>query len=663
VAIVEKTIGSHSSRDYSSIALWIADLDDNNIYNSGDSAHGICYDDAPFHENSLYFDVDEIGSDLSEIKLTVADGNRHNGIIDNGVTIYPSDTLGAALINIIGMSTPVTLEWLCINGIYQDVGGIYSLNSNVNIRNCIIHDFYKLDNQVIYGIYCYASQERTINVLNNVVYNIYNRGSNNAIGIYIGGISSTTINVINNTVINIVAISDDYSLVSAYCYYFDTVGTSDAVFKNLIGMNASANPGSSYDFSPAISYSADVDYNMSSDATASGSHSLTSKSAEDQFVSVSPYIQDLRLKYDSDAINAGTNIGSSPTNVNIDISGRDRVAEADIWDIGAYEFTNSEYLTLFIHGHDTISNNLSLFIYGLKTNSIYLFIEGHGVVSKSPDLYISGYQSINNSVDFYIGSLINYDENLFLYTYGDACAYNSYINLFTYGVSDVGRQSIDGSIPLVVYDSQIATKSIILFIKNTHDSVIFNENLNLFISGENATCASAIPLYVCQEGIYVSVNLYVRGDGTFDGASVDSESLSLFIYRPNISDVIPLVIYNNNVQANNYTTLYIDGIYGSVNNSVNLSMPNVNIDLNSYVTLTLTGIVDSASNVDMSIPNVYANVNDNIPLFICHNGNLSNSYITSYIFGAYLDNNSVDLTIPNVIANINEETMLYIHGY
>ena len=48
--------------------------------------------------------------------------------------------------------------------------------------------------------------------------------------------------------------------------------------------------------------------------------------------------EDLHLKAGADAIDAGTDLGTTPTGVNYDIDGRDRDAEGDVWDIGADEY-------------------------------------------------------------------------------------------------------------------------------------------------------------------------------------------------------------------------------------------------------------------------------------------------------------------------------------
>ena len=67
MATVTKSIGT-SSRDYSTIAAWEADLDSSSIYSSGDDAVGELYNDSVFVED---IDVDGGGSiGLDSITLT-----------------------------------------------------------------------------------------------------------------------------------------------------------------------------------------------------------------------------------------------------------------------------------------------------------------------------------------------------------------------------------------------------------------------------------------------------------------------------------------------------------------------------------------------------------------------------------------------------------------
>jgi len=82
---------------------------------------------------------------------------------------------------------------------------------------------------------------------------------------------------------------------------------------------------------------ATIDHNLASDTTASGTGSLDSKTAANQFVSTTGGSEDLHLKSGADAIDAGTDLGTTPSGVEIDIDGRDRDAEGDTWDMGAHE--------------------------------------------------------------------------------------------------------------------------------------------------------------------------------------------------------------------------------------------------------------------------------------------------------------------------------------
>ena len=82
MATVTKTIGA-TGRDYSTIVLWEADLDDADDYNADDDAVGECYDDADFDMNGDFTldggDLDDGSGDLATVRLTVAEGHRHDG--------------------------------------------------------------------------------------------------------------------------------------------------------------------------------------------------------------------------------------------------------------------------------------------------------------------------------------------------------------------------------------------------------------------------------------------------------------------------------------------------------------------------------------------------------------------------------------------------------
>ncbi|KPJ58221.1 MAG: hypothetical protein AMJ46_14500, partial [Latescibacteria bacterium DG_63] len=134
--------------------------------------------------------------------------------------------------------------------------------------------------------------------------------------------------------------------VTAYCYNCTAYNNADygfhrdnasvggtVILKNCISMGHTSN-----DY--AGTFDASSDYNMSSDASAPGDHSLTlhNKSASDNFVSISAGSEDLHLKYGADAIGKGINLSSSFTT---DIDGQVR---SNPWDIGADEYFEDTFV-------------------------------------------------------------------------------------------------------------------------------------------------------------------------------------------------------------------------------------------------------------------------------------------------------------------------------
>ena len=150
MATVTKTIGT-SSRDYSTIAAWEADLSDGSIYSNGDDAVGEMYADSTFTGAQTTIDGGSsiggsAGQNLNSVKLTVAAGNRHDGTAESGALLKPTSaaTHNVGIIKI--ARDDFTIEWLDISldsldstttnkGISIDSG-----SGNCTIRNMLIHD-------------------------------------------------------------------------------------------------------------------------------------------------------------------------------------------------------------------------------------------------------------------------------------------------------------------------------------------------------------------------------------------------------------------------------------------------------------------------------------------------------------------------------------------
>ena len=95
MATITKSIGT-SSRDYSTITAWEADLDNTGIYTSGDDAVGECYNDTAFDEDATINGGNTVG--LNSVTLTVADGERHDGTEGTGARlVYSGSSTGNIL--------------------------------------------------------------------------------------------------------------------------------------------------------------------------------------------------------------------------------------------------------------------------------------------------------------------------------------------------------------------------------------------------------------------------------------------------------------------------------------------------------------------------------------------------------------------------------------
>ena len=116
MATVTKSIGT-SSRDYSTIAAWEADLDSSSIYSSGDDAVGELYNDSVFVED---IDVDgggSIGLDSITLTSSSAEGNRHNGNKGTGATVR-RNSASRHLVQFDGNATvdTMTFSWIEFDG-------------------------------------------------------------------------------------------------------------------------------------------------------------------------------------------------------------------------------------------------------------------------------------------------------------------------------------------------------------------------------------------------------------------------------------------------------------------------------------------------------------------------------------------------------------------
>ena len=339
---ITKTIGT-SSRDYSTIAAWEADLSDASIYSHEDDAVGVCYNDSAFDEAVTINGGNSIGSssgqDLTSRKLTVHADSKHDGTAGSGArNVYTGSTnpvLSIAINN-------TTVEWLE----YDCSGAGAASRQLVQVATDVITGIY-INNMIIHGVGNTTANTMGIAVsnggnasntrylANNIIYDISDASTNN-FGLFCTNGSGKS-EVYNNTIHGTGTNTGDFGLY---------ILNGNVIFKNNISMGSGGKDIEE-------SGSPTEEYNMTSDATASGTGKQASKTTADQFVSVTGGSEDLHIKSGSDAIDNGVDLGTTG-NSNIDINGRDRDAQGDTWDIGAHEFvaesTTGAAFLIFVDG-------------------------------------------------------------------------------------------------------------------------------------------------------------------------------------------------------------------------------------------------------------------------------------------------------------------------
>lgn len=358
MATVTKTIGT-SSRDYSTISAWEADLSDASIYSNGDDAVGEMYADSTFTGNTVTIDGGtsiggSSGQDLNSVKLTVATASRHDGTAESGALLKPTSGSGHSVGIIKIARDDFTIEWLDIsldslNSTNTNYGIRNNVGDNIIIRNCLLHD--KYGNPGSTGpraIYCdRMSSGATFTVQNNIIYRWHETSNDTAVAVMTHNAnpgSEGGAKIYNNTIYFVDSAGSSKHAVGIYF----AGGTADAVKNNIVaGLYASGDSDHERAYQAAYYDLADVSNNLSDTTTHADwnaadmgdsygdSTALVGKSlAEIDFVSTVAGSEDLHLDTGSVCLEAGADLGTT-NGVNVDIDGLDRDATGVTWDIGA----------------------------------------------------------------------------------------------------------------------------------------------------------------------------------------------------------------------------------------------------------------------------------------------------------------------------------------
>ena len=316
-------------RFYSSITNWESGLDDSEVYASSDVAVGECHNDSVFAETVNINGGGTVG--LASVKLSVHSGSRHDGTAGTGARMIPTGSISDGIITL--SRDDVTIEWLEVSGASATSGGKYGVrilssgSTDVYVRNNIIHDI-TASSAISAGVYI-SSTGTSRYVMNNFIYNVENSSGSHSVKGIRAGTSGSGADIYCNTIFNITTTAGAANGIE--------VGDSSSLVKDNIVLSVSGTTQSDCFYTTATANAAS-DYNLSDDATAWGSNSVTSSdgaTAANTITNTTSGSENLHLKTGSLAIEAGVDLGTTPTGVEIDIDGRDRDSEGDTWDIGA----------------------------------------------------------------------------------------------------------------------------------------------------------------------------------------------------------------------------------------------------------------------------------------------------------------------------------------
>jgi len=330
MATVTKSIGT-TARDYTTMTLWEADLDDTGIYSSGDDAVGECYNDSVFDETFTVDGGSTVG--LASIRLSVASGERHDGTAGNGARIVRT----AARVEVaLESSVNTTMEWIEVdaNGNGDGSGFINRATNDTTIQRCILHGVERNGN--VPGV-SLGTENGAAYIHNTIIYDFLctESGTNYAYGIRADNTGGGDVHQIHN--VTIYGITNNNG--SGPAYGVLNIDNVSKTYKNVvIAGTGGTSSGTIQDWAVSTDNNADCATNASDDSTAPGAFAGEPIVAGTEFTSVAGGSEDFHLKTGAESIDAGTDIGTTPTGVNFDIDSRDRDAEGDTWDMGADEF-------------------------------------------------------------------------------------------------------------------------------------------------------------------------------------------------------------------------------------------------------------------------------------------------------------------------------------
>jgi len=316
-----------SSRDYSTISAWEADLDNTAKYGNGSNAVGECYDDSNFSELFTINGGTTIG--LDSVLLTPATGEKHDGTSDTGVIVVSPSYNAKWSIN---STIPTELRHMELKRLHHAENGTTLTvvgNSRAIFNGGILTSVGTTSRSAIGTGYGEGG------IYNSIIY-----GDSVLNGFEFTNKYGGRAEFVNNTVV-CSSTSTSSSCIFARDYN-DRYGHSAVAFiKNNLLIVDGAGVAINYDNGQTQTSFPDYVSNMTNYSSfptglANLSDHITGIDKTKQFVSMVSGSEDLHLVMGSDALNVGADLGNTPEGVQYDIDGYDRTASIT-WDIGADE--------------------------------------------------------------------------------------------------------------------------------------------------------------------------------------------------------------------------------------------------------------------------------------------------------------------------------------
>lgn len=204
-----RTIGWNNTptRDHGSIQSFFDSLTNGNFPDPETIVTGVCYNDGVYDERPF---LSGVGSNITGMLLTVADGHWHEGTPGSGVVIRPSVN-GGHLLRLASIDAGFRVERLELHGdgrVSTDFNGMVSIESGVSTAyrrhvhlDCmLIHDQPTVSPwRCIRGV---SSASRPVMVTNSLIYDIVSSGPATESFAYGVG-SDDKVSVINTTIHNV----------------------------------------------------------------------------------------------------------------------------------------------------------------------------------------------------------------------------------------------------------------------------------------------------------------------------------------------------------------------------------------------------------------------------------------------------------------------------